>query len=412
MARAVSAPRGSALAVGGGQTLAWVGIAAGALAAGVALRVGILGSRLGAIDGDEAVAGLMSLEVLNGEFPVFFWLSYYAGTLEAYLTAPLFALFGSSVLVLKLVPLALYTAAAGVTWRVGARAFGEAAGRAAGLLMWVWPPFFVFWTTKRSAYPTALLCATLVLLFALRLHDRPSRRDALLLGVAAGLGIWATPQTLFVTAPVVLWLVVRRPAVLRLAGIGTLGFLGGAAPWVAWNLTHGFKAVLPVSSVAGAETTYLGRLGDLFAIVLPEFLGLRLAYSQEWLVAAPVGAALAAVAVLAALVAAARAGRAGEPLLAILLAFPFLYAASSFTFFVDEPRYLTFLVPVAALLAGRALRRPWAAALALGLAVVVSAAYLARLEGSGLYPFLGQPADIGPLVELAEREDETRVLAS
>ena len=87
----------------------------------------------------------------------------------------------------------------------------------------------------------------------------------------------------------------------------------------------------------------------------------------------------------------------------IAAVYPFLYAATSFTFFTDEPRYLTFIAPVLALLLATLLRRPRVAVGALAVAVAWTAFYLVRLEDQGRFRYLGQPADMGPLIALLER---------
>ena len=59
-------------------------------------------------DSDEAVEGLMARHVLNGELPAFFWGQAFKGVPEVYASAGAFALFGSSVAVLKGVTLAFF----------------------------------------------------------------------------------------------------------------------------------------------------------------------------------------------------------------------------------------------------------------------------------------------------------------
>ena len=363
-------------------------------------------------ESDEAIVGLMAEDALQGTFHVFYWVNYYSGTQEVLLTAAVFALVGSSVAAMKVVPAVLIGLACLVTWRIGRLTVGEPAARIGAALMWVWPPFLVFWSTKaRSAYGIGLLLAAVVLWMALRLRERPSRLDAALLGFALGCGIWSTQQTLLMALPAVAWLVWRSPSVLRLSHYAIAGGLIGGAPWLAWNLTHGLKGVLPVTSVAGEESTYFTRFADLFTIVLPEWLGLRLPYSKDWLVWAPLGVALTVAAVSLLLFAFVRRPRGAEPLLVIAAVYPFLYAATSFTFFTDEPRYLTFVAPVPALLLATQLRRPRVAAVALGVAAAWTVFYLVRLEDQGRFRYLGQPSDMGPLIALLDREAQNRVFA-
>ena len=182
-------------------------------------------------ESDEAIVGLMSEDVLDGTFHVFYWVNYYSGTQEVLLTAALFALVGSSVVAMKVVPAVLIGLACLVTWRIGRLTVGEPAARIGAALMWVWPPLLVFWSTKaRSAYGIGLLCAAVVLWMALRLRERNSRLDAAVLGFALGCGVWSTQQSLLMALPAVAWLVWRRPGVLRLSHYAIAGgVVGGCA---------------------------------------------------------------------------------------------------------------------------------------------------------------------------------------
>ncbi len=79
--------------------------------AGVALRVWVYRSALGVPNSDEAVVGLMTRHIIEGEFPTFFWGQAYGGSQEALLTVPGFAIAGSGWLALRIVPIALYAVA-------------------------------------------------------------------------------------------------------------------------------------------------------------------------------------------------------------------------------------------------------------------------------------------------------------
>src|SRR5439155_3105240 len=71
------------------------------LLSGIALRVWILSGPLGEVEADESVVGLMALHIQAGEHPAFYWGQSVLGSLEAYLVAAAFFLFGPSNLVLK-----------------------------------------------------------------------------------------------------------------------------------------------------------------------------------------------------------------------------------------------------------------------------------------------------------------------
>src|ERR687884_999089 len=98
------------------------------LLVGLVLRLAIVGSPLGEIDGDEAVVGLMARHIaFVGERPVFYWGQPYLGSLEAFTAAPLFKLFDSSTPLLKLVPTAYSLAFLAISAVLARRIFGTPA---------------------------------------------------------------------------------------------------------------------------------------------------------------------------------------------------------------------------------------------------------------------------------------------
>src|SRR5207302_2737734 len=101
------------------------------LLVGLAARLAIIASPLGEIDGDEAVVGLMARHIaFLGERPVFYWGQPYLGSLEAFSAAPLFRLFDSSTLLLKLVPTAYSLGFLALSAILARRLFGPAVGLA------------------------------------------------------------------------------------------------------------------------------------------------------------------------------------------------------------------------------------------------------------------------------------------
>lgn len=380
-------------------------VLAAGVVAGAGLRAWLLASPLGVLDSDEAVWGLMARHALDGELSVFYWGQNYGGTQEVLLTAAVFAVTGSGTLALKLVPLSLFAAAAVLVWRVGLRTVGATAARVAAVLFWVAPAYIV-WKSGRAHgfYGAALVLSLAVVLLALRLRERPSHRDAALLGLAAGLAWWATPQTALVVVPALAWLVAVRRRALPCLWPAIPAAVAGALPWLAWNLEHDWFSF---TFVEGGGT-YPSRFRGFFTATLPMILGLRAPFELGW----PLGRVPSAL-VLAGLLggfawsALRRRGDAGV-LYAIAAAFPFLYAASSFTWLVEEPRYLVLLAPVVALLLARLARGPRGAAVLLGAVLALSVAGLARMDGAGRYELrtggVRVPDDLTPLLRLLERE--------
>src|SRR5688572_5435696 len=142
------------------------------LIAGVALRIWLWSSPLAAVDGDEAVVGLMARRMLDGEFQAFFWGQEYGGVHEAALVAILLAVRVPDAIAMELVPVALHAAAAAVVWRIGLRTIGSRAAALAAGLFWAMPAAFLWQSTKERGYYGAVLVAGLsAVLFALRLRD-------------------------------------------------------------------------------------------------------------------------------------------------------------------------------------------------------------------------------------------------
>jgi hypothetical protein len=394
--------------------VAFWGALAFAAVAGIALRVWILTSPLSTLESDEAVSGLIARHMLEGEFSAMYWLTPYGGTLESAFAALVFAVFGSSVLALKLTTLALFVAAAVLTWRVGIRTVGPRAALVGTALFWISPAFLVWWTTKaRAYYGTGVVLGLVVLLLVLRLRERDSRLDAAFLGLALGLGWWTTPGIVTVALPALVWLGVRRATAMRLAPYALPGLVAGMAPWLVWNARNGWLS-LDFSPVAGEESTFAERLANLFDHVLPTWLGMRIPFSLDWIAGPLLGWAVVVLAIAAFVVALVRRPAGLEPLLVVTAAFPILYAVSEYTYYSAEPRYVVYVGPVLALLLGRAFAATPAAAAAIAVAVVLSATGLARMEQDGLYqPGVaeGRPAaDLDPVIEFLERERERYVL--
>jgi len=386
-----------------------------AIGGGLALRVWILLTPLlgGYLDSDEAVPGLMARHFLHGEFSTFYWGQAYGGTTEVGLIAGLFGVVGSSTVALRLVPMSLYAAGAVLVWRIGRRTIGEPGATVAALLFWVAPAYFVFRSTRETGYQGTLLVLGLALvLLALRLAERPTPRDAAAFGLALGLGWWTSIQITLVALPVVVWLGWRQPRVWRLSWLVGVAAYIGAFPWLVWNLGHHWESLHVASS---AQSSYGSRLAGFFSDALPTTLGLRVPWLLEWLPTPIIGKI--AFGLLAGSLAAAviRNRRSLELIAAILLPYPFIYAASSFTSDRLEPRYLILFAPLLAVVLATLLVNPPIATLVLAGAVVLAVLALVRInDGGGIAPGapdVRAPARLGSLVRTLEREHITRAWA-
>lgn len=381
-----------------------------AATAGIVLRAVVLSS-LGVLDGDEAVWGLMARHALDGELTTFYWGQGYGGTQEVLLTAPLFAVFGTSVIAMRVVPIALTAAAAVLVWRIGRRTIGEPAAAIAAALFWVWPPYLI-WKSDRAHgfYGSGLVLTGLLLLLVLRLIERRSRRDTALLGLVIGLAWWQTPQVVPVALPALVFLAVRRPQAYRDAWWAVPAALIGALPWILSNVQHSWWSF----DIDTGDAAYATRLRGFFSATLPMAIGLRIPFTSDWLLGPALSAVVYAGLVTALAVVAWRKRKENIGLLfAVAVAYPFLYAISPGTWLVDEPRYVVLLLPVLVLLLAQALTTLRRGALALAAASATSLFVLLHVASSNEYERRADglfiPSDFTPLIAGLDRRGIDRV---
>ena len=376
-----------------------------AVLAGVALRLFIARSSLGVLNADEAIVGLMARHVALGEFPAFYWGQEYGGSLEAILAAPLLALAPTSVAAVKAVPQLFHLIGAVFCYLIGRRIATRQVGLFAALLFWIWPAFSIWWSTKESGfYGVTLVAGLAAWLLALRIDERPSHRDWLLMGFVAGQGWWASPQIVFLLAPVGLWLLFRRKISWSGLALATLTAVVGAIPWIYANVRSGWASFI-VPPVPTADP-YPLRLTSFFVEAFPAFLGTRLQGEFGHWFLDPLG--MVAFAVLIGVLAAALLLH-GHLLMRIgLFLYPFLYAISPLS--RGEPRYLYLLAPMIVLLLATAVRTDLQRVLVIALAAFLSAANLVAMDRGAV----GTPAspDVlisGDLRELAADLEEAGV---
>lgn len=159
-------------------------LAVGLLGAG--LRVGLLHAPT--LWYDEATVGITGLAVLRGELPVYFFGQPFMGTLgDAYLAAPLYALFGVSGRTLEglgvLVSLVWMGLVVGLAWQ----GFGARAAAFTTLLLALPPNYLLHWSHEgRPHYPLAMGLGTLALWLALRAPTASPGRGLLRFGLLGG----------------------------------------------------------------------------------------------------------------------------------------------------------------------------------------------------------------------------------
>jgi 4-amino-4-deoxy-L-arabinose transferase-like glycosyltransferase len=373
----------------------------------------IINGSLGRLDADEATVGLMARHILDGEYPTFYWGQPFGGSGEAYLTAAGFWAVGSSIATLKIVPFMLQVSGAVVFWRVARRFVDENPAIIAGALMLIYSAYFVVRSTRSHGfYGLLLLTGMLTLLFTLRLEEKPeSGPEAAALGFIVGLGWWTTPQIGLIAVPCAVWLVVRRPAVLRLWWAAIPAFVVGAFPWLHWNLANDWGSL--AFELPRPENTYVSHLPVFFRQVLPMALGLRVAGIETW-VLGPVGVGIY-VGLLAVFALSLRDFVRKHLLLVLIaLGYPLIYALSPWAWYGAEPRYLVLLHPILILLAFIGLVRFRDQVIAVGTAAALTVGTLVYMHHVEEGPIVGDtPTQMAllPLVRELERQGIDRVWA-
>jgi 4-amino-4-deoxy-L-arabinose transferase-like glycosyltransferase len=275
----------------------------------LALKAALLIGERVPFNSDEAVVALMARHILGGARPVFFYGQAYMGSLDAWLVAGGFAIFGQQVWVIRLVQALLYAGVLLTTARLGREILHSAwAGALAALLLAIPTVNVTLYTTASlGGYGEALLIGNLILLTSLSLRHHieqghPALGVWLGWGFLVGLGLWAFGLTLIYSLPAGIYLLVwlqrgLRKQSMRWRGLAValiaalVGFCLGAAPWLAYAAQNGFSALLAElggGAIAGVEQLpwllkVFQHTVNLFLLGFTVTFGLRPPWSVDWL---------------------------------------------------------------------------------------------------------------------------------
>ena len=277
------------------------------------LKLGLQFADVIPFNSDEAIVALMARHILQGELPVFFYGQVYMGSLDAFMVAGGFALFGQHVWVIRLVQTVLFALVMLTTAWVARLMFGgwKHSLIAACLLALPTVNVTLYTTATLGGYNEALLLGNLVLalgMVLIRRADNLSQENqdlkmfalALLWGVIAGCGLWANGLSLVYSLPagvVMLWAIFVRfrgkfsggqKALLVLAA--TAGIAIGASPWLIYAIQTGPSRLMGElfgTAVAVEKTPWIVKTGQhLFNFVLlglTALFGFRPPWGVRWL---------------------------------------------------------------------------------------------------------------------------------
>lgn len=278
------------------------------LLAAVGLKAVLLAVDAFPFNADEAIVALMARHILQGSKPIFFYGQAYMGSLDAYLVAGFFSVFGQQVWVIRLVQTILYLLTIISTYWIGKTIFhSKISGFIAAGLLAIPPVNTTLYTTvSLGGYGEALLIGNLLILLTWKLANHRFYvqginglifNSALIgWGFLAGAGLWANGLTLIYSLPAGIILaaaLIRRvdPKRLLLAlGILTAGVFLGSLPWWLYAFQNGFQALigeLMGQAVAVEGGSLLERVGghtlNYFLFGLPAALGFRPPWDVKWL---------------------------------------------------------------------------------------------------------------------------------
>jgi hypothetical protein len=228
---------------------------------------------------DETTVGIMSLRVLSGDFPVFFFGQNFMGSLEAFLGGTLFHLFNASPRVLVFMPVFFSLLFLFLLYSFSQKIFDSSIAMISTWVLAIPPFFLLIWSHEvRIHYHLVNFFGGFLLLISHRLsYSRVSVEQTrllfLLLGLIAGLAWWTNYLIVVYILPIGLFLFLKDKKILfRKDFWGLLFFflLGSLPLWI-YNLLHHF----PIAQIihAGGTNQPITYLKEFFVNAFPILLG-------------------------------------------------------------------------------------------------------------------------------------------
>ena len=243
------------------------GAIVGVLFLGLSWKLILLVGQAFPFNSDEAIVGLMGRHILAGARPIFFYGQAYMGSLDAFLVALGFRLFGSDVWVIRLVQILLFLGTGLTTILLALRLHqNKVAALISGLLLALPTVNFSLYTTiSLGGYGETLLIGNLLLLTTLKLREGIKPAGMYLLwGLLAGAGFWAFGLSVIYILPCAVALLLFRlrdgRALKRPRNLGALvlGAAIGLIPIFVWVSQNGVALLFQElfgSAIAGASSS-------------------------------------------------------------------------------------------------------------------------------------------------------------
>ena len=287
-------------------------VAIGLLIAGL-VKVSLLTNNVVPFNADEAVVALMARHILHGEHPIFFYGQAYMGSLDAWLVALAFAVFGAQVWVIRAVQGVIFVFFLATTWWLGKLIFPDERVGMIALWLLVIPTvnLTLYTTASLGGYGEALLIGNLLMVTGINIVSENEKGGEIhswkwiILGFLAGCGLWVFGLTLVFTLPVgmfILWHILARREgsngvkgmryYSRIGLLFVLGMMAGSSPWLYYTFISGWHAAIAElggSAIAGVEgLSWFSQMGQhIISLILlgtSVIIGIRPPWSIDWLV--------------------------------------------------------------------------------------------------------------------------------
>jgi 4-amino-4-deoxy-L-arabinose transferase-like glycosyltransferase len=279
------------------------------LAIGIAAAWKIILLNLGAFpfNADEAIVALMARHILHGELPIFFYGQAYMGSLDAFLVAGFFRLFGEQVQTIRYLQIMLYCGVLLTTFWLTTLVFCSKQAALVATIFLAIPTVnvIVYTTVSLGGYGEALLIGNLILCVGLwitskRENPLPNFTKWICIfvwGLLAGLGFWTNGLTLVYSVPMgiylLFWILHTRPISKEIPSliIMLFGIVLGASPWISYAVhfsPHQIIQELFGSAVAVESGSWLSQVAmhtlNFLLFGIPVIVGFRPPWEVTWLV--------------------------------------------------------------------------------------------------------------------------------
>jgi len=242
------------------------------------------------MDSDQAIFGLVGWHVLQGEFPIFQWSYHYMGTLQSYIDAIFFAIFGLKRTVLNTVPLLLSLIFILVTYRLGKELLDKKTGLIAALISAFGPYYLVLhgaWA--RHGYLETMIFGSILMILTtkiLKLSPKDNlKKYYMWFGFIAGIGWWTNFLIVYYIFPCSIFLLFHNKKLFFQKNIILMGlmFFIGSLPFWIYNFTHSFASLSIFLRSHDAEVSK--HMVKFFQYKLPVILGARERAAFGWKIA-------------------------------------------------------------------------------------------------------------------------------